>query len=92
MKDIEGKALGFAITFTIDASAPQYAGDLDQDVVVDRLATAAGGLGSSSEYLFQTCQGLRSNGLRDAELEHLASLVRIAHEDQGGSGPRSQAY
>ncbi|WGY70646.1 gamma-glutamylcyclotransferase [Burkholderia cepacia] len=77
LKDMDGNPLGFAITFTIDTSAPQYAGNLDQMIVVHRLATASGGLGSSSDYLFRTCEGLRSNGLRDVELEHLASLVQI---------------
>ncbi|SAK81595.1 ChaC-like protein [Caballeronia ptereochthonis] len=83
LKGIDGEFLGSAITFTIDTTVPQYAGDLDQDAVVHRLATASGGLGSSRDYLFRTCEGLRANGLRDEELEYLASLVQIAHEDDG---------
>ncbi|WP_423369802.1 hypothetical protein [Burkholderia sp. LMG 32019] len=49
-------------------------------------------IGSFNDYLFRTCQGLRSNGLRDAALEHLASLVRIAHEDDGAAGSRLPVY
>ncbi len=46
-----------------------------------RLATASGGLGSSSDYLFRTCEGLRANGNHHAALERLATLVRTAHTD-----------
>lgn len=81
LQDIDGKVLGSAITFTIDTAVPQYAGDLDQDAVVRKLATASGGLGSSRDYLFRTCEGLRANGLRDEKLEYLAALVQTAGAD-----------
>jgi len=76
LKSIDGENLGWAITFIIDADAPQYAGDLDEDTVVHRLATASGGLGSSADYLFRTCDSLHANGIRDTKLERLASLVK----------------
>ncbi|WP_338801912.1 gamma-glutamylcyclotransferase [Pseudomonas sp. RSB 5.4] len=76
LKSIDGENLGWAITFIIDADAPQYAGDLDEDTVVYRLATASGGLGSSADYLFRTCDSLHANGIRDTKLERLASLVK----------------
>jgi glutathione-specific gamma-glutamylcyclotransferase len=81
LKSINGEAFGWAIAFTIDASDPQYAGDLDEDTVVHRLATASGGLGSSADYLFRTCDSLHANGIRDTKLERLAPLVKASHAD-----------
>lgn len=81
LKTLDGESLGWAIAFTIDADDPQYAGDLDEDVVVHRLATASGGLGSSADYLFRTHESLHVNGIRDAKLERLASLVKASHAD-----------
>lgn len=82
LKDSNDEAFGWALAFTIDADHPQYAGDLDETVAVRRLATAAGGLGSSADYLFRTCDSLHANGIRDPKLERLASLVRASHEDE----------
>ncbi|WP_157687177.1 gamma-glutamylcyclotransferase [Burkholderia lata] len=81
LKGISGEAIGSAIAFTIDTTVPQYAGHLEHDVVVRKLATASGTLGSARDYLFRTCEGLRASGLRDAALEHLAASVRIVHAD-----------
>ncbi|MGH8449822.1 gamma-glutamylcyclotransferase [Pseudomonas sp.] len=81
LKSIDGEGLGWAITFIIDADAPQYAGDLDEDTVVHRLATASGGLGSSADYLFRTCDSLHANGIRDTKLERLASLVKASYAE-----------
>lgn len=73
VKSLGGESFGWAIAFTIDTDDAQYAGSLGEDTVVRRLATASGGLGSSADYLFRTCDGLRVHGIRDAELERLAS-------------------
>ncbi|HEY4252630.1 MAG TPA: gamma-glutamylcyclotransferase [Roseomonas sp.] len=74
--DRQGARFGAALAFTIDPGCAQYSGALEPEVLVRRLATAAGALGSSAEYLFQTCEGLRANGIPDAALEALA--VRVA--------------
>lgn len=79
LKSLNGESFGWAIAFTIDADNPQYAGDLDEDTVVHRLATASGGLGSSADYLYRTHDSLHANGIRDTKLEHLASLVKVSH-------------
>ncbi len=76
---LNGESFGWGIAFTIDADNPQYAGDLDEDTVVHRLATASGGLGSSADYLYRTHDSLHANGIRDTKLEHLASLVKVLH-------------
>jgi cation transport protein ChaC len=74
--DESGQRFGSAIAFTIDSTSSQYAGDLDEETAVQRLSTASGGLGSCSDYLLRTCEGLRANGIYDVELERLAILVR----------------
>jgi cation transport protein ChaC len=76
LKDNDGAAFGWAIAFTIDAHHPHYAGDLDEATAVRRLATASGGLGSAADYLFRTCDSLHANGIRDPDIERMASLVK----------------
>jgi cation transport protein ChaC len=73
--DRDGNRFGGAITFTIDPVGQYYAGGLEAEAVIERLATAAGNLGSSAEYLFQTRDGLRAHGIPDPELEALAAKV-----------------
>jgi len=78
--DERGVVFGHAIAFTIDTEGPHYASGLSREAVVERLATAAGPLGTAAEYLFRTRDGLRSLGIRDDALEALADEVgrRIA--------------
>ncbi|CAN5557372.1 gamma-glutamylcyclotransferase [soil metagenome] len=76
--DDDGVVFGNAIAFTIDTQSQHYAGSLPLQVVVNRLATAAGGWGSSADYLFQTRDGLRARGIPDPDLERLAALVEAA--------------
>ncbi len=73
---VDGDRFGSAIAFTIDRAGQNYAGGLGVDEVVRRLATATGMLGSSAEYLFQTCEGLRAHGMPDEALDSLAESVR----------------
>ncbi len=82
--DCEGARFGGAIAFTIDTGCAQYAGDLPQAAVVQRLATASGTLGSAADYLFHTRDALRTLGLPDPELERLGALVAAA---QAGDQP-----
>jgi cation transport protein ChaC len=74
--DADGARFGGAIAFTIDRTGQNYAGGLAESEVVRRLATATGMLGSSAEYLFQTCDGLRAHGMADDALDSLAASVR----------------
>lgn len=82
--DPDGRPFGSAIAFTIDSAGAQYAGGLAREVVVERLATASGALGSAAEYLFQTRDGLRAHGIPDPELERLAAAVEAAQRLAGG--------
>ena len=75
LEDDTGARFGSAIAFTVNTAMEQYAGDLSQQAVIDRLATAAGELGTSADYLFRTCAGLRAEGIPDAELDRLAQTV-----------------
>lgn len=74
--DPDGEPFGSAIAFTIDHESPNYAGNLEREVVISRLATASGFLGTSADYLFQTAQGLRTRGVLDDELDALAIAVK----------------
>lgn len=71
----DGALFGHAITFTMNRKSEKYAGNLPTELAARRLATAAGGLGSCAEYLFQTRDGLRSHGIPDAQLDALAARV-----------------
>ena len=75
VRDSAGVPFGHAIAFTINRQATQYAGLLTQEELVHRLSCAAGSLGSSADYLFQTRQGLRLLGIVDRRIEHLATQV-----------------
>lgn len=73
--DEAGVAYGHGIAFTINPGGPSYCGDLPLDEQVQRLATAAGGLGSAAEYLLRTRDGLREMGIEDEFVEELSRLV-----------------
>jgi len=74
LRDRTGDTFGCGIAFTINQAGPQYA-DLPEEEVVRRLATAKGALGSASDYLFQTRDGLRGLGITDPLIDDLASKV-----------------
>jgi cation transport protein ChaC len=77
LRDRTGVIFGHGIAFTINRAGPQYA-DLPEAEVVRRLATAKGALGSASEYLFQTRDGLQTLGVHDPLIDHLAREVSAA--------------
>ena len=64
-----------AVTFVANRNHHRYAGRLDDGLVVARLASAAGSLGSCAAYLEETLDALRSIGLRDRALERLQRLA-----------------
>ncbi len=84
VEDEAGLRFGTAIAFTVNTTTEQYTGDLAQQAVIDRLASAAGELGSAADYLFRTCAGLHAEGIPDAELDQLAETVAAA---QTGATP-----
>jgi cation transport protein ChaC len=81
--DGEGNRFGCGIVFTIDPGFEHYDGNLEREQVVRRLATAVGALGSSADYLFRTCEGLRAHGIHDEDLERLRADVAAAQAAEG---------
>ena len=81
--DKDERQFGCGIAFTIDRDGEHYAGHLTRDLVIRQLATAAGALGSSADYLFRTGEGLRAHGIPDPDLERIeaeVAAIRAAQE------------
>lgn len=74
VRGADGVPFGHAIAFTIRRDGEYYV-RLEREELVRRLATAAGSLGSSAEYLYKTRDGLRGLGIRDQRVEALAQAV-----------------
>ena len=83
--DEQGEVFGRGLAFTVNHAGDHYAGDLPEAEVVRRLATASGSLGSSADYLFRTCAGLRLCGIDDPDLERLAADVLAEQARQPGN-------
>jgi cation transport protein ChaC len=64
-----------AIAFTVNRQHSSYAGNIPLETTVDSIATAAGELGSSADYLSQTVDGLISAGIKDKQLLLLRDRV-----------------
>lgn len=76
--DEDGARFGSGIAFTMNPLANTYAGGLSREATVQRLATAAGSIGSSADYLFRARDGLRALDMWDDLLEDLAIEVEEA--------------
>lgn len=83
LRDEAGAVFAEAIGFTIRREGPYYTSRLPRAELVRRLATAAGALGSSADYLLHTRDGLRAMGIRDRWVEGLAGEVELARPDLG---------
>jgi len=66
-----------AMTFVANHAHARYAGRLDEATVAERLACAAGTLGSCRSYLMQTLEAVHALGLRDHVLERLRDRVAL---------------
>lgn len=65
-----------AVTYVIDESHDQYCSDMPLEEQAQIIATAIGGRGPNTEYLYNTSNHLREIGLRDPDLEWLTDRVR----------------
>lgn len=65
-----------AVTYVIDADHVQYCGGLPLEEQAQIIATAVGGRGPNTEYLYNTAQHLSDLGLDDADLDWLVMRVR----------------
>jgi cation transport protein ChaC len=64
-----------AATFVANLAHPRYGGRLPEATIAERLAVAAGSLGTCKEYLLHTLAVLHAHGRTDRRLERLAHLV-----------------
>jgi cation transport protein ChaC len=78
----DGRAIA-ALTYVIDPDHPQYCGGLPDRRQAEVIAAATGGRGPNRDYLFSTAAHLADLGIRDAELEDLAVLVREIGDRSG---------
>ncbi len=65
-----------AVTYVIDPHHEQYCGGMALEKQAQIIATAVGGRGPNTEYLYNTAEHLSEIGLGDAELEWLMMRVR----------------
>jgi len=65
-----------AITFVANQAHPRYCGKLPDATVVERIAKAAGTLGTNRYYLFKLVEHLDALGVADGPLHALARRVR----------------
>lgn len=65
-----------AVTYVIDPDHVQYCGGLAMEEQARIIASAHGGRGPNSEYLFNTAQHLHELGVADDDLDWLAMRVR----------------
>jgi glutathione-specific gamma-glutamylcyclotransferase len=65
-----------AVTYIIDPDHVQYCGGLPLEEQANIIATAVGGRGPNTEYLFNTSSHLAEIGLHDPDLDWLTTRVR----------------
>ncbi len=66
-----------AVAYVIDTVHDQYCGGLALEEQAQIMATAVGGRGPNTEYLWNTAAHLEETGLRDADLSWLADRVKV---------------
>lgn len=65
-----------AVTYVIDPDHVQYCGGLALEEQAGIIATAVGGRGPNTEYLWNTAEHLHELGIADPDLDWLAERVR----------------
>lgn len=75
VKVFDGKQEIEAIAFVVNRHHSGYAGNISLETTVNSIATAAGQIGSSADYLIQTVDGLCSVGIKDKQLLVLRDRV-----------------
>jgi cation transport protein ChaC len=69
-----------AVTYVVDTDHVQYCGGLPLEEQAGIIATAVGGRGPNTEYLYNTALHLEELGIEDTELTWLAERVRLLAE------------
>ncbi|MEE3282674.1 MAG: gamma-glutamylcyclotransferase, partial [Pseudomonadota bacterium] len=70
-----------ALTFVVDETHPQCAGDLSEKTQATMIGSAAGELGSCRDYLVNTIDALTNAGIHDPTLERLLRRVNQQSPD-----------
>jgi len=79
--DVEREGRIRALTFVVNRHHPRYEGALAEDRTAQRIADAAGPLGTNRDYLYRTANHLAALGVEDGPLHSLVSRVRaLANE------------
>ncbi|HJW42036.1 MAG TPA: gamma-glutamylcyclotransferase [Rhizomicrobium sp.] len=79
--DVESEGRIRALTFVVNRYHPRYEGALAEDHVAQRVAHAAGPLGTNRDYLYRTANHLAEIGVEDGPLLGLEARVRqLANE------------
>ncbi|MDE0303712.1 MAG: gamma-glutamylcyclotransferase [Albidovulum sp.] len=74
--ELSGGGEATALAFVVDPGHEQYCGVLPIEEQARIIASARGGKGKNSEYLFKTCESLSHLGISDPVLDELARRVR----------------
>ncbi len=72
---VDGRQVA-ALAYVIDADHVQYCGGMPLEEQAQIIATAVGGRGPNTEYLWNTTRHLNELGLQDADLDWLDARVR----------------
>lgn len=70
------------LTFIANRSSQRYAGRVDFEESVARIAQATGEIGSNRDYLYRTIQKLNSFGITEGPLHQLERAVRVKADEQ----------
>ncbi len=74
--EFEGGGEVTALAYVIDPGHVQYVAGMSLEDQARTIATAVGGRGANTEYLWNTADHLRELGVEDADLEWLSARVR----------------
>ena len=74
--EFSGGGAATALAFVVDPGHEQYCGTLTFEEQARIIASARGGRGKNSEYLYKTSESLSHLGISDPELDELARRVR----------------
>jgi len=69
---LDGAGAIQTLAFVVRPDAPNYAGRLGDDELIDILTRSCGYYGTSLDYLLRTVEALRAHGVADPHLERLA--------------------
>lgn len=74
--DLDGGQQVEALAYVVDPDHDQYCGGLDLEEQAHIIASAHGGRGANTEYLYQTAAHLAQLGIEDGDLDWLVARVR----------------